>query len=412
MKDFVNVFMFYLLKKIKSVGFLIVTLVMCIGAVIALLVMNNFFNNSKKEILYIVNQSEQLNNIFENEVYKNDIGDIVLNFSMIDNESSEDELINKAKEDNISIAVFKDTDEDTAMNIIGKEKFKYTDIALFQNITNQIYQANNAEKLGIPSETLKLLNTTITIKETNVSMKQGKIIVPFVLFLIMIVFIILYSNSAVNDIAYLKTNRVMEIFSTSIKPLPLYLGVNIAAVLIPVIQVMLTGVCTYLTSIAMNIDFTKIENSVGINFDSLDIDKLIMYVIFLVLGYFIYSLISTSIVSIVSKVEDINSIAVPIAMIGLIQYFIGILALEQDSLILKVFSYFPLTSPSIMFLRYAVGYAEVSEAFISISILILIVCILAYLGANLFTKGVSYYGNVKDFLSSISNRNGGVRNGD
>ncbi len=227
----------------------------------------------------------------------------------------------------------------------------------------------------------------------------------------MIVFIILYSNSAVNDIAYLKTNRVMEIFSTSTKTLPLYLGVNMAAVLVPVIQIILTGVCAGIASIAMNIDFASIENSVGINFDSLCIDKLVVYIVLLILGYFIYSFISTSVVSIVSKVEDVTSIAVPIAMIGLVQYFIGMIALEGDSLILKVFSYIPLTSPSIMFLRYAVGYAELWEALISISILVLTVCVLAFLGSSLFSKGVSYYGNIKEFFSSNLNTNQGEKYG-
>ncbi|MCR4944218.1 MAG: hypothetical protein K5986_07165, partial [Clostridium sp.] len=105
MKDFINVFMFYLSKKVKSVGFMVVTLIMCIGTVAMLFITNNFFNDSQKEVLYIVNQSKQLSDIFDNEVYKDDIGDIVLDFSMIGDSSSEDELINKSKEEGISIAL-------------------------------------------------------------------------------------------------------------------------------------------------------------------------------------------------------------------------------------------------------------------------------------------------------------------
>ncbi|AGX41357.1 ABC transporter permease [Clostridium saccharobutylicum] len=403
MKEFSTVFIFYLRKHLRSKGFMIITLLMCAAAVIMLLITNGFLNESKKEKLYIVNHTKELRDIWDSDVYQNDsMGDIQLDFSMLNNEDSDSDLVKKAKDEKISIAVFEEENGQVTMNVIDRGKINYTDISLLQNITKQILQTKNSIESGISPEVLKEINTTINIKNTNTSLNEGSVAVPFILFLVMILFIILYSNSAVNEIAYLKTNRVMEIFSTSIRPLPLYLGVNISAALIPVIQLSITGVCIWIMNNFVNLNFDKISSSIGIKLNSIDFSTLLLYMVFLLLGYFVYSFISTSLVSIVSRIEDINSISVPIAMIGLIQYFIGIIALQQDSLILKIFSYIPLTSPSVMFLRYACGYAGTGEVAVSICILVVVECMIAFLGAHLFTRGISYYGNLKEFLSVTS----------
>jgi|GEM_PF-2418883 len=402
MKEFSTVFTFYLRKHLRSKGFMIITLLMCVAAVIVMVITNSFLNDSKKETLYIVNHTEALRDILDSDIYQNDsMGDLQLDFSMLNNEDLNSDLVKKAKDKKVSIVVFEEEDGQITMNVIDKGKINYTDISLLQNVTKQILQTKNAIKSGISPEVLQEINTTINIKNTNTSLDEGSVAAPFILFLVMILFIILYSNSSVNEIAYLKTNRVMEIFSTSIKPLPLYLGVNIATALIPVIQLSITGVCIWIMNNFVNFDFDKINSSMGIKLSSIDFSTLVLYIVFLLLGYFVYSFISTSLVSIVNRIEDINNIAVPIAMIGLIQYFIGIIALQQDSLILKICSYIPLTSPSVMFLRYACGYAGIGEVVVSICILIVVECMLAFLGAHLFTRGISYYGNLKEFLSLI-----------
>lgn len=404
MKDFITVFMFYLRKHLRSKGFAIITTLMCVLAVIMMFACNQFLSDDKKNTVYIVNHIKEFNDIWKNDIYNEEIGNMKLDFSMLDNEESEDKLVEEAKSKKISIIVFENENGQPTMNLIDKGKISYTDINLLQSITKQIVQSKNAIESGMSLETLKAINTEIGIKNTDIN-EERNIAIPFILFLFMIMFIILYSNAAVNEVAYLKTNRVMEIFSTSTKPLPLFLGVNIASALIPIIQVSVTAICIWIANNFISIDFDKITASIGIKLSGVEFSTILLYMILLLLGYFVYSFIATSMVSIVNKIEDVNNIAVPIAMIGLVQYFIGIIALEQDSIILKVFSYIPLTSSSITFLRYECGYAGISEVVLSIGILTICVCILAYFGAKLFTRGVSYYGTLKEFKSGLSSKN-------
>ena len=46
----------------------------------------------------------------------------------------------------------------------------------------------------------------------------------------------MYSCASGNEVAYLKTNKVMEVVTTSIKPLPFYLGVTLSIGLTGLIQ--------------------------------------------------------------------------------------------------------------------------------------------------------------------------------
>lgn len=400
MRDFRTVFKFYLSKHLRSKGFIIITALMCAASIIIMIIMNSFMSVNKKEKLYIVNHIEKLNSIWDSKIYHNNsIGNLKLDFSMLKDKEPDSKLVEKAKEKNISIAVFEEANGEITMNVIDDGKINYADISCFQNITKQIVQTKNAIEAGISLDVLKNINATINIKNTNINTAQeSNVTLPFILFLVMIMFIILYSNAAVNEVAYLKTNRVMEIFSTSVKPLPLFLGVNIASALVPVIQLIITAVCMCGIGNLIQLDLNKVGSLLEIKLSSIKFSTLVIYIILLVLGYFVYAFMSTSFVSIVSKIEDVNSIAIPIAMIGLIQYFIGILALQNDSIVLKICSYIPFTSSSIVFLRYACGYIGIREVIFSFFILAIFVCALAYFGACLFTRGISYYGNLREFL--------------
>lgn len=403
MKDFGTVFIFYLSKQLRGKAFLFVTLFLCVASVASLIIMNNIFSNSPKTTLYVVNHTKQLSGIWDNDAYKKGtIGNLTLNFSMLDSKKSKSELIKVAKDESISIAAFDEENGKISMDVIDTGKISLTDISLLQSLTKQIIQTNKIAELGISKEILAKINPTIDIQLTNPSVDVGKYGIVLVLFLLMVVFIILYSNSASNEIAYLKTNRIMEIFSTSVKPLPLYLGVNFAYCLIPLMQLIATIICVYVTKNVANIGFDKISSSVGISLNTLQFDTLLVYMVLFLLGFFVYSFINTAMVSIVSKAEDITAISVPIAFVGLSQYFIGVMATSDDSLFPKICSYIPLTSPSVMFLRYAFGFVGIGQMLISVLILLVTVSLLAVLGAQLFTRGISFYGNIKEFSFKLN----------
>lgn len=400
MKDFITVFSFYLKKQLKSKAFLITTVILCLISMASILMLNLVMNQNKKDTLYIIDHTSQLSKVWENDIYiANKIGNLSLDFSMKDSVASEAELMKIAKEEGKSIAIFTNEDNKILMNLLDKNKIGYNDMTLLQSLTQQIVQENTIADLGVSQQLLEEKMPTIDIKILSTSESSESFFTMVALLLLMVVVIIMYSNSASNEIAYLKTNRVMEIITTSVNPLPLYLGVNFAGGLIPFIQLAFTVLSGFLTKIIINIDFQDVTNSMGINLSALQFKTLAVYLILLLLGFFVYSFINTAIASIVSKAEDLVTVSVPIAFVGLIQYFVGAIAMESDSIITKIFSYIPITSPSVMFVRYSLGYAGIVEVIVSVVILVATIAILAYFGAGIFKYGTSYYGNLKGALT-------------
>lgn len=398
MKDLKTVFSFYLYKELRSKGFLIVTILLSILSIGSMLFMKFYFKEPDKTTLYVIDQTKELSTVWEDELFKEDsIGNVRLDFSMKDNEQTIEELTTMASEENKSFAYFSGENGMFTMNVIDEGKISYTDISLLQSLIVQVIQANNVKDLEISEDVLIRINPEIVLEITDPSEEPDNFATVFVLFLIMVMFVILYANSSSTEVSYLKTNRVMEIFSTSVKPLPLYLGVNLATSLVPFIQLLIAGICLFITKNILNVNFEELSSSAGIDLSALEPKGLIIYIVFFLLGFYIYSFINTALVSIISKAEDLATIAVPIAFIGMIQYFIGMTIMEKDNVLAAICSYIPLTSSSVMFMRYMFGYVGIGQVIISILILLLSVSFLAYVGANLFKRGVSYYGNLKEF---------------
>lgn len=230
----------------------------------------------------------------------------------------------------------------------------------------------------------------------NMSEEEELYFLSLIFCIITMTFIMLYSNSASGEIAYLKTNRVMEIFMTSVRPLPLYIGINMAYCVAQLIQIGVVGAVLAVVNSAYGSGLWKIVEAAGTNGNAGGF--IAVFVVFLILGYFVYSFINTSLVSVVGRAEDISGITVPVSFLVMVTYFMSMsVSLSGDSAAAAVASYIPFTSPSVMVTRYIYGYADIVQVLISIIILFAGVVVIAYMGSRFFTGGVNFYGSLRDY---------------
>ena len=82
-----------------------------------------------------------------------------------------------------------------------------------------------------------------------------------------------------------------------------------------------------------------------------------------------------------------------ISLILVMPIVIAVSAIQNpDTMIVKVFSYIPLTIPSIMLLRFKVAPVPVSDIIITLAILILSILITLKIAAKIFRIGILSYG--------------------
>jgi ABC-2 type transport system permease protein len=109
----------------------------------------------------------------------------------------------------------------------------------------------------------------------------------------------------------------------------------------------------------------------------------------------IYAFLYGAIGSTVSKLEDINTSAMPITFLFMIAFFVVIFSMTSgsvDNIAMRVCSFIPFTSPVAMFTRIAMGTVELYEIVISIVLLVLSTLGIGALSAKIYRVGVLLYG--------------------
>lgn len=235
----------------------------------------------------------------------------------------------------------------------------------------------------------------------EMSADDGLYILSMIFCMVTMVLIMLYSNSASGEIAFLKTNRIMEIFMTSVKPLPLYLGINFAYCIAQLIQV---GIVMLVMAIVNAASGSQIAETAGLILANGNLSGIFaVFIVFLISGYFVYSFLNTALVSVVGRAEDISGITVPISFIAMIMYIVSMMvSVSGDSQLAAAASYIPFTSPSVMVTRYIYGYADITQVVISAAVIIATAAVIAAAGARFFAGGVNFYGTLKTYRKSKS----------
>ena len=118
-------------------------------------------------------------------------------------------------------------------------------------------------------------------------------------------------------------------------------------------------------------------------------------IVFFVLGFLIYAFLYGAIGSTASKLEDINTSVMPITFLFIFGFMVVMFSMAEgnvDSLLMKVCSYVPFTSPMAMFTRICMSTVAWYEIAVSIAILALSTVGIGFISAKIYRVGVLLYG--------------------
>jgi len=123
------------------------------------------------------------------------------------------------------------------------------------------------------------------------------------------------------------------------------------------------------------------------------------------LGYFLYATLSAMLGSLVSRMEDVGQVMLPVTLLIVAAFMVSMFGISMpEASIVTITSHIPFFAPLVMFLR--VGLLEVPawEIALSIGLLVLTIIILAIIGARIYRGGVLMYGrssSLKDFKQAL-----------
>ena len=107
------------------------------------------------------------------------------------------------------------------------------------------------------------------------------------------------------------------------------------------------------------------------------------------LGYFLYATLAALLGSLVSRIEDVQQMIMPMTFLIMIGFFISMFGLgSPESSFVTVTSYIPFFTPMVMFLRVGMLNLPVYEPIIGILVLLVTITLLGVFGARVYRGGV------------------------
>ncbi|XWN37807.1 MAG: ABC transporter permease [Balneola sp.] len=244
--------------------------------------------------------------------------------------------------------------------------------------------------------------------------------VGFVLGLLIFIGLFGYGAVLMRSVIEEKTNRIVEVITSSLKPIELligkvagvcllgftqftvwvvmYIGISMAAV--PIAGVLMQD---QISEMADTQDIEQVAAEAGFDPASLEvlsIDPMIFvyFFLFFVLGFFMYAAIFAAVGSAVDSEQDTQQF-MPILMIPLMGAYVlnTRIMVDPDSTLAVVASLFPLTSPINMITRIATTDVPLWE--IAASLVLLVACFFGvmWVSAKIYRVGILMYGKKASF---------------
>ena len=280
----------------------------------------------------------------------------------------------------------------------------------------QISERNKLKQAGINLDIIEQAKTNINIEtkiitsegNTTSSSTEASIGIGFITGILIYMFIFMYGTMVMRGVIEEKTNRIVEIIISSVKPFQLMIGKILGVALVGLTQFILWIVLTIIISSIAEIiffDTTEITN----NLDSVDqsvilneftrltggINLMLIFVSFLfyfLFGYLMYSALFAAVGSAVDAEADTQQFMLPIT-IPLIFSFILIQPVmdNPDGILAFWLSIIPLTSPIIMMARLPFG-VESWQLLLSMILLILGFIFTTFIAGKIYRTGILMYG--------------------
>lgn len=231
---------------------------------------------------------------------------------------------------------------------------------------------------------------------------------------LLMMFIIIYGNMVMRSVIEEKTNRIIEIIISSVKPIHLMLGkilgTSLAGITQFLIWVILGGLMLTAVSVIAGIDVMQIhspqqqvamEQLTENDLQQLLIDiaklpmltLLISFLVYFIGGYFLYSAIYAAIGAAVDNETDTQQFMFPLILPLMLGIYVGFFSVIEnpDGMVSTVFSMIPLTSPIVMLMRIPFGVPW-WELAISIGLLVLSIAGTVWVAAKIYRVGILMYG--------------------
>ena len=253
--------------------------------------------------------------------------------------------------------------------------------------------------------------------------------VGFLFTFMIYMFVMSYGGMVMQGVMEEKTNRIMEIIVSSVKPFQLMMGKIIGIALVGFVQIAIWGVMltVILTAVSFIMGTPEVAtpptmmggdaamqtvvaeaqagNPVTEILGALPIvELLIMFVLYFIGGYLLYASFFAAVGASINAQEDSSQFMMPVILIMIFGLYAALYGAENpDGPLAFYASIFPLTSPIVMMVRIPFG-VPLWQELLSLALLYASAIFIVWMSGRIYRVGILMYGKkptVKEILKWI-----------
>lgn len=294
-----------------------------------------------------------------------------------------------------------------------------------ENLVERSVRNVRLSERNVPSEVREIMDadvdlaaSTITEEGTEAqSALSGILGLMMALTVYMAVFV--YGQYVMQGVIEEKSNRVVEVVVSSVKPFELLmgkvLGIGSLGLVQMIIWVTLAGagltfggtlVALFVDpadlGIAPNASSDAVMDAAGITIPTVPLDVVIWFILFFIGGYLLYASLFAAVGSAVEQQQDAQNLLY-VVLIPLIVPIIaaGYIMEVPNGAIAKVLSYVPFFSPVLMPVRMTAANVPVWEVILSFALLAIGFLVMMWIASRIYRVGIFMYGKAAS-LSEIA----------
>ena len=225
--------------------------------------------------------------------------------------------------------------------------------------------------------------------------------------LVVLVFaaIVTYGQWIATSVAEEKSSRVMELLITAASSRELLAGKVIGAGAAGVTQyvaVVVPAAVTVSLQDRIAAAITGDEPATGGGLAAVDLPLLLAFGLFFVLAFGFYALLYAAAGSLATRTEEVQQIAMPMMLLLTAGYAVSFLAFEDTQAgWVRVLSYVPFFSPTLMIARLGLGRVEPWEIGLAVALLIIGIALAYLFAARVYRAGILLYGQRRGLRSVL-----------
>ncbi len=271
---------------------------------------------------------------------------------------------------------------------------------LESTLSNLVIQMR-LEQSGLDPQKINELNRRVSMQTFKVDEKGGKkesgiltFAISYILVFTLYLALIFYGSFVMRGVIEDKNTRVNEMVISSVRPTQLMtgkiIGIGAAGLAQFMIWALFTALITTYGLLVVKQMAPEIEK---LGIPSVSPSVYIIFVVYFILGYFMYASLFAALGSLVNSESEAQSMQWPLVMPILISFmFIFPTINNPDSTLSVTISLIPLFSPILMFLRYSVGEAPMMQVVLSFILMIATTWLFVWLTGRIFRIGILMYG--------------------